>query len=282
MVPPAEAAFTPWWGDRWGRRVAQVVVGVAIAAWIVMLSRPMMSMPGMSMGRASMGSDMSTPGMGALTAPVWSWADGTAFLLGWGLMMAAMMLPSAAPMIALYGTVTKARTPTTSPSLLTAAFAAPYLLVWTLSGIPVYLAAVGVAAAIDQHPTVHDAVPYAVGAVLVASSAYQLTHLKRACLKSCQSPLSFLVRRWRPGVRGALTTGAWHALFCLGCCAFLMVVLVAAGAMGLAWVLMIAALVALEKLAPPRLHASTLVAGALALLGIAVILAPHLATTLRS
>jgi predicted metal-binding membrane protein len=106
----------------------------------------------------------------------------------------------------------------------------------------------------------------AIGAVLVVAGLYQLTPLKTACLKKCRNPLDFLVARWRRGRVGALRLGAEHGAHCVGCCWGLMAVLIVAGAMGLVWVIAIAATVAAEKLLPGgqwlgRLGGLALVAG---------------------
>src|SRR5262245_64799757 len=89
---------------------------------------------------------------------------------------------------------------------------------------------------------------YGVAAILVAAGAFQLSPLKRACLQACRSPLGFLLGHWRAGLRGSLALGWSHAIYCLGCCWALMVVLVAAGAMGLAWGLLIGAVVSAVEL----------------------------------
>ena len=159
--------------------------------------------------------------------------------------MAAMMLPSATPMIALYSTVARRRDPGAAAGRTTA-FAVPYAAVWALSGIVVYALSVAIEALVQSHRSAHDAAPYAVAGTLLAAGAYQFTPLKRMCLANCRNPLNFLSRTWGPGLAGAAPIGFAHAAHCFGCCALLMVVLVAAGAMGLAWVLLIAAAVARE------------------------------------
>jgi predicted metal-binding membrane protein len=158
---------------------------------------------------------------------------GTGLWLGaWMAMMAAMMLPSAAPIVLLYGR----RSDTVDSTLLMTG----YLLVWALVGVAAY--------AVDMR--VGDPGDAAVGAVLIAAGIYQLTPLKTACLKRCRNPLDFLVTHWRSGRVGALRLGAEHGAYCVGCCWALTAVLVVAGAMGLVWVVAIAAAVAAEKLLP--------------------------------
>ena len=203
------------------------------------------------------------------------------FLGTWTVMMAAMMLPSATPMIALYRTVARRRD-SRPVAARTAMFAAPYAALWALAGIPVYASTVWIDTLIRSHRWAHEAAPYAVATTLLAAGAYQFTPLKRMCLARCRNPLNFLVAHWRPGLAGAARIGFAHAGYCFGCCALLMVVLVAAGAMGLAWVLLIAGAVTLEKLAP-RWSASPALAGVTLLaLGAAVALHPSLISHLRS
>jgi predicted metal-binding membrane protein len=123
--------------------------------------------------------------------------------------------------------------------------------------------------------------PYAVAAVLASAGAYQFTRAKRACLRRCRSPLSFLAARWRPGVAGALRVGMEHAGYCLGCCSMLMIVLVAAGAMGLPWVLLIAAAVFVEKIPSWGEQAARILGVALVALGVVIATQPNLLVRLR-
>ena len=120
-------------------------------------------------------------------------------------------------------------------------FTLVYLAVWAASGVPVYLAHTALMALSPR------AFASGVAAILLAAGVFQLSPLKQACLRACRSPLGFLLGHWRAGLGGSLALGWSHAVYCLGCCWALMVVLVAAGAMGLAWVLLIAAVVAAES-----------------------------------
>jgi predicted metal-binding membrane protein len=206
---------------------------------------------------------------------------GLAFVLAWGAMMAAMMLPSAAPMILLFRAVTKNTTASGQHAVPTLAFAATYLVVWLAVGVPVYAINVGVESAAAASQTVAGLLPYALGAVLVVAGAYQFSALKRVCLENCQSPLAFLMRTWRAGHLGTLRIGVAHAVYCIGCCWGLMAVLVGAGAMGLEWVLLIAVVVFAEKLLPRGERTTRVVGIALVGLGLAVWIDPGLAATLR-
>jgi predicted metal-binding membrane protein len=192
-------------------------------------------------------------------------------------MMAAMMLPSATPMISLYGAI---RRNTSGPGLAgvsTFLFTLAYLATWVAFGIPVYLASVVIGGLMG----LDNLLPYALALVLIVAGVYQFTPLKRACLRVCRNPLSFLMARSRTGYRGTLGLALEHAAYCVGCCWGLMVVLVAAGAMALNWVLLIAVVVFVEKLLPRGERTAWVVGGALVLLGVAVAVNPDLAMVLR-
>lgn len=200
-------------------------------------------------------------------------AGGVAFVLGWAVMMTAMMLPSALPMISLYGAIQ--RNARAAKGVPTVAFTAVYLLLWAATGVPVYLA----------HSILMAMAPsafaYGVALVLLAAGAFQLSPLKQTCLRACRSPFGFLLGHWRAGRRGSLALGWSHAMYCIGCCWALMLVLVAAGAMGLPWVLLITAVVAAEKLLPGGEWLARGAGAALLVLGMAVAIRPDLVTVLR-
>lgn len=203
------------------------------------------------------------------------------FVGAWGAMMAAMMLPSAAPMILLYGTVSRRLSQKGDAVLPATVFTGVYLLVWLLFGIPVYAgyAAIGYASAASS--SFATVVPYAVAATLVGAGLYQFSNLKRVCLRYCEAPLPFLMRRWRSGYRATARLAFDHAAYCVGCCWALMVILVVAGAMSIPWVIAIAITVFVEKLLPRRHNVSKAIGIALILLGLAVTVRPDLARTLR-
>ena len=283
MAPLADAPGARWWVDRSGQAVASVVLAVAVTAWVTMLTLPGMQMPGMHAGMppTMMFAPSDSMNMGAIASIGWNWADLVTFTAAWALMMAAMMLPSATPMLALYGTVVRRRGLRTIAGRTTM-FAAPYLALWALSGIPVYASTVWIDTLIRSYRWAQEAAPYAVATTLLIAGIYQFTPLKRMCLANCRNPLNFLASHWRPGLAGAARIGFAHALYCFGCCALLMVVLVAAGAMGLVWVLLIAGAVALEKLAPRWLGSPAIAGAAMVALGAAVALLPSLVSNLRS
>ena len=237
-----------------------VLILLAVVAWVDVIRTGI----GMT---DDMGMDMGTMSHGSASA--------VGFVAAWGIMMTAMMLPSALPLIALYGaTRPRMASPVTRAGAI-ALFTAVYLAFWAVSGAPVYLAERALEAATAEQAT------WFIAGVLIVAGAYQLSPLKQACLRACRTPLGFFLGHWRPGLMGNLGMAAAHAAYCLGCCWALMVVLVAAGAMGLSWVFLIAALVAAEKLAPRGEWIARVAGAALVLLGIAVALKPDLGHLLR-
>jgi predicted metal-binding membrane protein len=210
--------------------------------------------------------------MAEMAMPVRPWSAGyllSAFAM-WTIMMVAMMLPSAAPMILLHARIDRgSESQRRIQSLL---FVSAYVLVWT-----VFAATAAAAQALlvwagtisSMHLTVGE--PAIVAALLIAAAAYELTTAKRLCLDKCRSPLQFVMRYWKPGAAGAFRLGTVHGLFCVGCCWALMLLLFAGGVMNLAWVAILGVIVIGEKLAPPAWHAhrwiaSLLIVGAAAVL----------------
>jgi predicted metal-binding membrane protein len=187
------------------------------------------------------------------------------FLGVWVVMMAAMMFPSVAPTVALYARMSRAR-PALSPLL----FATGYLLTWAVGGVLAF----AVAAGAEDVLAWDRAGRWLAGATLIAAAVYELTPLKDACLGRCRSPLGFLLGAWRDGPRGALQMGAKHGAWCLGCCWALMASLFALGVMSLAWMALIAALIAVEKTLPWRRVAVYGTTAILLALGVLLLAAP--------
>ena len=219
---------------------------------------------------------MQMPQMKPLSLPV-----GLAFTLQWGVMMTAMMLPSAAPMILLYGKAARRPGNSSERVIPPQVFAMTYVVMWVLTGVPVYLAWVAIGEIAAHSTTFAAAVPYAIAGTLLATGIYQLSPLKHACLRQCQSPADFLMRRWRSGYAASLELAATHAAYCIGCCWALMVLLVVAGAMSLPWVLGIALLVFAEKVLPGGERTARITGVLLIVAALAVVVRPDLAGAFR-
>jgi predicted metal-binding membrane protein len=169
----------------------------------------------------------------------------TGFLIGWAVMMTAMMLPALAPLLSAYLRSIRAEHSSWTRAVRTAALVAGYLLTWTGFGVLVYGASVLGGRLAAGAPA---AAPWVGGGLLAAAGIYQLTPLKNYCLRHCRSPIAFLLHV--SGYKGPLRdmrVGLYHGLYCVGCCWGLMLVLIAVGVMNLAWMAAIAAAVLLEK-----------------------------------
>jgi predicted metal-binding membrane protein len=191
------------------------------------------------------------------------------FLSTWTVMMAAMMLPSATPMILLHRLGADGRTRT---ELWSAAFVAGYLVVWASVGIVVWGA--GMAASAIVMPE-HRAI--AVAAILMLAGVYQFTPLKSTCLRACRTPADFLFTHWRRGLSGQLRLGIEHGLYCLGCCWALMALFVGVGAMSLVWAVGIALVVLIEKVRPEGVAFGRIAGVLLIAAGVIVLARPELA-----
>jgi predicted metal-binding membrane protein len=192
------------------------------------------------------------------------------FLGIWITMMAAMMLPSVAPTIALYSRMTRNRSPM-SPLL----FAAGYLVTWAAAGVVAFGIA-GTASLLGGDALAWDRNGrWLAGATLLVAAGWELTPLKDVCLGKCHSPLGFLLSCWRDGRRGALRMGMRNGAWCVGCCWALMASLFALGIMSLTWMALIAGIIAAEKTLPWRRAATFGTAAVLCSLGLLVLIAPH-------
>jgi predicted metal-binding membrane protein len=198
-----------------------------------------------------------------------------AFVAVWTLMMAAMMLPSVAPMVSIYG-----RTVRASRAARLSALVGGYLLVWAAAGLPAYGLAWLTSWLDGRHPTAAHVL--AVG-IFAGCGAYQFTSLKDRCLDHCRSPFGLLLHygSFRGRTRD-LRVGAHHGAYCLGCCWALMVILIAVGVMNLLAMVALAVLILAEK-AWPRGEVIARIAGVAAIgFALAIVWLPWLAPGLQT
>ena len=217
------------------------LVAITLLSWLYLVR--MADMMNAAAGDKAMHAAMGMPEMAA-----WGAAELVMLFVMWAVMMVAMMLPSAAPMILLV--VGTYRRRGDRARFLTAAFASGYVVAWTVFSAAAALAQLALhrAALLSAEMVANSAIIG--GAILVFAGVYQWLPLKAACLTHCRSPLAFLGAHWREGAGGALEMGLRHGLFCVGCCWALMLLLFAAGVMNLFWVAAITIFVLLEKLTP--------------------------------
>jgi len=194
--------------------------------------------------------DMDMPGMVMLDLHQWGPTAVLLLFVMWTVMMVAMMVPSAAPMILAFLTVNHRRQATARPLVPVTIFLLGYLAVWTAFSAVATFAEWGLHQAAMLSTTMTATSTALNGGLLIAAGIFQWTPLKRACLKGCRSPLSFLMSEWREGAAGAFIMGLRHGTYCVGCCWVLMALLFVAGVMNLFWVAVIALFVMAEKIGP--------------------------------
>jgi predicted metal-binding membrane protein len=201
---------------------------------------------------ASMGSADMAGGASHMAMPQDHPSRGVDFLLMfamWAVMMVAMMLPSATPMILLFANVDRKRQQAQTPYLPTSLFAASYLVIWASFALMATAANWALHSRGLMTSMMGSALPLWGGGLLIAAGLYQFTPLKFACLNKCRSPLAFLMTEWRDGAQGAFVMGLRHGAYCVGCCWALMALLFVLGVMNLAWIALLATFVLIEKLA---------------------------------
>lgn len=196
------------------------------------------------------GVSMNAPEMNMLDH-AWSLYQWIIIFMMWWIMMIAMMLPGAAPTILLYARVTRhtqkniQATHTTIPVI---AFVSGYLFSWLLFSIIAtilhWLLSQNNWLSLNMF-TINN---WLSGGLLIAAGFYQLTPLKAACLKHCQSPAEFITGHMKGGHLGAFQMGIEHGFFCVGCCWSLMLLLFVGGVMNLLWIAILTLFVLSEKI----------------------------------
>lgn len=245
--------------------VAAGLAGIVVLAWLYLLR--------LAGDMAEMGRHAAM-GMAMPQTQAWDLVDLVFLFLMWAVMMLAMMVPSAAPMILLYTAVNRRRAEQQQATVRTGVFVLGYLVVWTAYSALAALAQWGLHAAALLSPMMALTSRYLGGALLIAAGVFQWTPLKEACLSTCRSPLGFLMSEWRDGVMGAWVMGLRHGAYCVGCCWALMTLLFVAGVMNLVWVAAVAAFMLVEKVAPGGQRVSC-VAGVLFVVAGILMLIPH-------
>jgi predicted metal-binding membrane protein len=221
--------------DRAPLVVMLVLLPVVSWAWIVAMAR-----------------DMYGPMTGAsawMMTATWDVPHLLLLWAMWAVMMIAMMVPAASPMLLGYGVIAR-RSAQRSAAQHIYALAAGYVLVWTTFSFAATALQRGLATVQLVSPMMEMTDRVAGATLLFIAGLYQLTPLKRACLTACQSPLAFLLSHWRSGLAGAFSMGIKHGAYCVGCCWALMLLLFVGGVMNLTVIVALTTFVAFEKLAP--------------------------------
>jgi predicted metal-binding membrane protein len=267
----------PWHRPRalLGRAPLSLLASLVVltsAAWALTLYHTLsMSMPMGIVVRGGVAAEgIGGMAMAGMSAAGWSLGGAALFVAIWTVMMAAMMLPAAAPMVLIFASAQARRAP--EIAVPTWIFTAGYVLVWLMAGVLVYVL-VQIGSDIATWLASADRAtwaPLALGATLIVAGLYQFTPIKRVCLTHCRSPFAFVAQHWRDGRAGALQMGLRHGAYCLGCCWALFAVMVAAGVMSLAWMLLLTLVVFVEKVLPQGRRISFRSGVALIVLGLMV------------
>lgn len=235
------------------------VVALGMAAWLAAL----FVMAGMDQG----------PGTPLHDFPV--------FLIGWIIMLTAMMLPSEIKYVTVFAASLQNRAMAPWARLgHVASFISGYGVAWVAYGILAFVLDALVRDSAVEFVSWDRAGPLLAGSVLVLAGLYQVSPLKQACLTHCRSPLSYFAHNWRPGRLGALRMGISHGLVCVGCCWALMAVMFAVGAMSLVWMGLLALLMFAEKILPFGRRLAFPIAAFLWLMGVWIAVSPDSAPLL--
>ncbi|HKJ16336.1 MAG TPA: DUF2182 domain-containing protein [Xanthomonadales bacterium] len=246
--------------------VIACLVMVSLIAWAWMLAGAGMGMDGIEMTRHSL------MNMDATANQEWTFSYALLMFSMWWVMMIAMMLPSASPVILLATGINQRSRSAVKPYGTAFAFASGYLLAW--AGFSIVAVAIqwwlGTNELINGMLQSRSQVLSA--GLLITAGIWQFTPWKQACLRHCRGPIAFLTRHRRNGNPGALIMGAHHGLFCLGCCWFLMALLFVGGVMNLIWIAGLAVYVWIEKALPGGLLTSRIAGALLIILGVSILL----------
>jgi predicted metal-binding membrane protein len=226
--------------------VTGALIAVIVVSWVWIILGAGTGTSAVAMTQMSGMPDMDM----MMERAVWTLGYAALIFAMWWVMMVAMMLPGAAPMLLLFTRANRAQKARNRPYVATGIFAAGYLAAW--GGFSAL--ATGLQWGLEQldllGPMMTTTSWWLGGTILIAAGIWQLTPVKTVCLRHCRSPLSFLAHQWRPGRLGAFRMGLEHGSYCLGCCWFLMGLLFFGGIMNLFWIAGLAAFILLEKTIP--------------------------------
>lgn len=194
----------------------------------------------------------------------------------WIAMMVAMMFPAAAPVVSLFVTISQNRRVEGQSTAPTWIFLVGYLAIWSLLGVGAYLLSLALPALGMMAAGLNVSSPMIAGAVLIFAGLYQLTPLKQSCLQHCRSPLSVILHGWHDGKVGASRMGFEHGAHCVGCCWGLMLVLFVVGLMNLVGMVVLSAVIFIEKVIPRGPLIGKLTALVLILVGVWTVVGPIL------
>ena len=248
--------------------IAAGLAAVVALAWVYLWQGAGMGMSAIDMTTLSLFPHRQADVMGEMdsTWPV--------IIAMWWVMMIAMMTPTAASLVLIYGRVLRQHTAQGQNAyLLSLLLLAGYLVVWLAFAV----AAAALQKALQPAGLLSPMMLWSKSAalsaaVLAAAGLYQLSDFKHACLAQCRSPVHFLTEHWRPGHFGSFVLGVRHGAYCVGCCWMLMALLFVGGVMNLIWIAMLTLIVLVEKLSPAGATIGKLSGGLLIVWAVATLL----------
>jgi predicted metal-binding membrane protein len=201
------------------------------------------------------------------------WAGALLLLAAWQVMTTAMMLPSSLPLIRMYTVASRGKPERLEGILL---FLGAYFAVWTGFALVAFFGDAGLHRLVAAWPWLAERPQLILAATFGLAAIYQVTPLKDACLRACRHPGAYLLRFYRSGAAGGLKLGLGHAMFCLGCCWALMIVMFAAGVAHLSWMALLALIMLIEKTFPSGDRLVVPVGVIFGLLSLTALIAPAL------
>ena len=226
--------------------IATGLVGLIVAAWVYLWEGAGMGMSALDMTTLTLFPHLQAEVPGSM--PVgWS-----VVIAMWWIMMVAMMTPSAAPLVLLYGVVLRRHTQNAQDVfMLTLMLLSGYLVSWLAFATVATVFQLGLQPlGLMSEMMLWSRSRTLSAFVLALAGAYQFSPFKHKCLAQCRSPVRFLTQYWRPGRIGSLLLGLRHGAYCVGCCWMLMALLFVGGVMNLVWIAVLTIVVLLEKLSP--------------------------------
>ena len=182
----------------------------------------------------------------------WSFSAAAVTASMWSAMTLAMMLPSASPMILTYAEIAETAARKSERIVSPLVIAAGYASVWLVFSLLATVIQIVLTRAALLNTGITSASGILAGAIFIGAGAYQFSALKHACLTHCQNPFPFFFTNWATTPGGVFRLGVKQGLYCLGCCWAMMMVMFAVGAMNVAWMAGLAAVMTIEKLLTGR------------------------------
>jgi predicted metal-binding membrane protein len=246
------------------RLFAPMLIGLIVLAWAMLIawgeSPYGRFLDHGEFGEVDLGLNLESLGLMAL------------FVGGWTLMTFAMMLPTSLPLIDMFKRMTAKRD---DAGLLLALLIAGYLVVWTAFGVAALFGDRLIHTAVERSAWLDENAYIVGGATILVAGLYQFSPLKYMCLDKCRSPMMFIAGRWSGSNHrfSALRLGIDHGVFCVGCCWSLMLLMFVVGVGNIGWMLILGAIMAVEKNMPWGKQLSAPLGASLSVFGFAILAA---------